>query len=78
MDGMGIDEHLEEAGDQERRQQALIHTSVDDCRCSLTYVCDIPFLEGLLVQLRGMEGQISRRQLVERRIRQLRRLEGCG
>jgi hypothetical protein len=52
--------------------ERLIHTSVDDCRVSLSYIHDIEFLEGLLVLTRGM-GHVSRCQVIERRIRALRK-----
>ncbi len=62
--------------DDDIRARRLIYTSVHDCQVSLEHIHDIEFLEGLLVQLRGMEGHKTRRQLVERRIRQLQKMAG--
>lgn len=55
-----------------RRMDALIMTSVDDCRVSIGHINDLPFLEGLLVQVR-MIGHVSRARVIERRINALRK-----
>ena len=57
----------------EGKRTALIFTSVDDCRVSIGHITDLPFLEGLLVQVRGMDGHVSREKVIERRIRALRK-----
>lgn len=59
--------------DSIRRMDALIMTSVDDCRGTIGHITDLPFLEGLLVQVRGREGQVSRARVIERRINALRK-----
>ena len=56
-----------------RRWDGLIFTSVDDCRVSIGHITDLPFLEGLLVQVRGREGHVSRARVIERRINALRK-----
>lgn len=58
---------------------SYISTSVDDCRIDLTYIHDLAWLRDFLACLEGMEGQVSRRKVVETRIRQVekaQRLEG--
>lgn len=75
---MGIGEYTEKLSELERGIRRLVYTSVDDCRSSLEHIHDLPFLEAVLVRLEMMDGQISRRKVVGRRIRQIRRSEGCG
>lgn len=55
----------------EAQIRRLIYTSVDDCRVSLDHIQDLPLLQEVLTRLQGVDGQVSRRQVVERRIRQL-------
>lgn len=62
-----------------RPTSAYISTSVEDCRIELTYVTDLAWLRDFRACLEGMEGQTSRRQVVDRRIRQVekaQKLEG--
>lgn len=62
-----------------RPTSAYISTSVDDCRIDLARCNDLAWLREFRACLEGMEGQTSRRQVVDRRIRQVekaQRLEG--
>ena len=52
---------------------SYISTSVDDCRIDLSRTNDLPWLHDFRACLEGMEGTISRRKVVETRIRQVER-----
>lgn len=56
------------------RIYSLIHTSVDDCRATIQLVGDPDLLQAVLAEMdrNGIEGK-SRRQVIERRIRQIKR-----
>ena len=55
------------------KRRRLIYTSVADCQSSLRHIADLEFLQGLLVEVRGMEGHGSRARVIERRINALRK-----
>lgn len=62
-----------------RPTSTYISTSVDDCRIDLVRCNDLTWLREFRACLEGMEGQTSRCQVVDRRIRQVekaQRLEG--
>jgi len=56
------------------RIDSLIYTSVDDCRCTIQYI-DNPYLLQTVIKVmdrQNIEGK-SRRQVIERRIRQIKK-----
>jgi hypothetical protein len=59
---------------KQSRISALIHTSVDDCKISVSYIADVELLQSVINQMdeEGIEGK-SRRQVIERRIRAIKK-----
>ena len=62
-----------------RPTSSYISTSVDDCKIDLARISDLAWLRDFRACLEGMEGQTTRRKIVDSRIRQVekaQRLEG--